>query len=139
LHEIDVKWNGQLNIPNYSGEQIQEFKDASHPAGHYAHPLVVMQLASRFQELAIMLGTGGRLFTTTDELFVFGLADIREGDQVWIVRDARVPYILRTAEDGSGRFEFVGEAYVHGVTQGDPMQDIGTGAFRELTLQEMRY
>ncbi|KAM3536112.1 hypothetical protein MY4038_000578 [Beauveria bassiana] len=42
----------------------------------------------------------------------------QQGDQVWLFSGGRTPYILRPT-DRSGQFIFVGEAYIHGIMDGE--------------------
>ncbi len=66
-----------------------------------------------------------QLFRTKDDLLGFGphpaLGRTEVGDQVWIIKDARVPFILRPVP-GSDDFELVGESYVHGVMRGEAVE-----------------
>jgi hypothetical protein len=39
------------------------------------------------------------------------------GDQVWVLENGRVPFVLRPVADGKN-FELLGECYVHGVMDG---------------------
>ncbi|KAH9238764.1 hypothetical protein K456DRAFT_1769710 [Colletotrichum gloeosporioides 23] len=47
----------------------------------------------------------------------FGPLEMREADSVWVIIGADVPFILRPAADGG--FLVVGEAYVHGIMDGE--------------------
>ena len=40
-----------------------------------------------------------------------------KGDQIWLLRAASVPFILRPV--GDGRFRIVGQAYVYGIMRGE--------------------
>lgn len=73
--------------------------------------------------------TRGRVFFTSSTGYV-GLAPsgAKEGDLVFVVMGADVPFILRPYDDG---YELIGEAYVQGVMDGEviqmehiPVQDI---------------
>ena len=44
-------------------------------------------------------------------------ADACKDDEVWILSGAKTPVVLR--RKGGGRYEFLGEAYVHGVMHGE--------------------
>ncbi|KAF4853646.1 Heterokaryon incompatibility protein 6, OR allele [Colletotrichum siamense] len=46
-----------------------------------------------------------------------GPLELRDGDSVWVILGADVPFILRPAIDGG--FLVVGEAYVHGIMDGE--------------------
>ena len=49
-------------------------------------------------------------------------AGARAGDRVWLVRGGGVPLVLRPRGGGDG-WEFVGEAYVHGIMYGEGFRD----------------
>lgn len=57
------------------------------------------------------------LFGTTDGRIGKGPRSVIKGDEVWILAGAKVPYILRPI--GSGRYEFIGEAYIRGIMFGE--------------------
>ncbi|KAH9907848.1 heterokaryon incompatibility protein-domain-containing protein [Xylariomycetidae sp. FL2044] len=71
------------------------------------------------------------LFVTDKGLMGSGHLDTRAGDQVWIFRGGRVPFVIRPrdhdddddddedAVDPPGGYEFVGACYVQGVMQGE--------------------
>ena len=65
--------------------------------------------------------TRGRVFFTSATGFV-GLAPYgtREGDLIFVVLGADVPYVLRPLENDEG-YELVGEAYVQGVMNGEAL------------------
>ena len=71
----------------------------------------------------------GRVFITSTTGYL-GLApcNTREGDVIFVVMGADVPFILRHYEDG---YELIGEAYIQGIMNGEiiqmeyiPVQDI---------------
>ncbi len=75
--------------------------------------------------------TRGRVFFASSTGFV-GLAPYgtRQGDLIFVVLGADVPFILRPLEDDEG-YELIGEAYVQGVMNGEtisldmlPVQDV---------------
>jgi hypothetical protein len=47
-----------------------------------------------------------------------------EGDQIWVLRGSRVPFVLRLLANGN--YKLIGEAYVHGFMRGE----LFTGAYR---------
>jgi hypothetical protein len=61
------------------------------------------------------------LFVTSDQQLGKGPASMQSGDQVWLLRGAKVPYILRPL--GLSKYELVGEAYIHGIMQGEAWTD----------------
>ena len=57
-----------------------------------------------------------KLYTTCEGRLGVGPPAMRKGDEVWVIRGARVPFILRRCEAG---FTLVGETYLHGVMDGE--------------------
>ncbi|KFY27601.1 hypothetical protein V493_03402 [Pseudogymnoascus sp. VKM F-4281 (FW-2241)] len=63
-----------------------------------------------------------RLFVTKERLIGLGPAGMREGDEVWVLPSAGAIFILRKCnddDDGDMRYSFIGDAYVHGVMDGE--------------------
>ena len=57
-----------------------------------------------------------RLFRGVEGYLGLGPTPSAVGDEVWILENSRVPFILRRADDGvDGERRLLGEAYVHGV------------------------
>jgi len=74
------------------------------------YPLRLFQL--------MRLGAAQRaLARTTRNYLVLGPASMAEGDEIWFLRGARVPFALRSMPNG--QHEIVGEVYVHGYMQGE--------------------
>jgi hypothetical protein len=71
-----------------------------------------------------------RLFTTSKKCIGKGPASTQTGDEVWILRGAKVPYVLRPL--GEGQYELVGEAYVHTIMRGEAMDE--KSKFNVITL-----
>lgn len=65
--------------------------------------------------------TQRNLFITSDGRIAKGSTSIQENDEVWLLHGATVPYILRPVKDR--KYEFVGEAYVHGIMQGEAFDE----------------
>ena len=57
-----------------------------------------------------------RLFITTQKWFGLGPENLRPNDEVWLLKHAKVPFILRPY---GGQYQLVGEAYVHGIMFGE--------------------
>jgi hypothetical protein len=72
----------------------------------------VFKASQRFREFS----------TTRTGLLVTHLVKANIGDQIWVIRDARVPIILRPIL-GSTQFTLVGEAYVDGVMDGEALKN----------------
>ncbi|KAE9375141.1 HET-domain-containing protein [Stipitochalara longipes BDJ] len=60
---------------------------------------------------------GRRAFRTENGYVGLGPAGMTTGDNVCIIFGAQVPYVLRP--DGKGRYQLVGEAYIHGIMDGE--------------------
>jgi hypothetical protein len=54
------------------------------------------------------------------------------GDQVWLVKGSKTPHIFRAMNDGT--FKMLGQAYLHGVMQGDTAIDLTEDDFKLVTL-----
>lgn len=46
-----------------------------------------------------------------------------EGDEIWIIQGAKVPFIMRPTADGGGNHTLIGECYLHGVMDGEALDD----------------
>jgi hypothetical protein len=65
---------------------------------------------------------GREMFITEQGFLGLGPSTIRKDDQVWLLSDSRVPFVLRPfAETAS--FTLVGECYVHGIMHGEMLVD----------------
>ncbi|KAF5855943.1 hypothetical protein ETB97_008167 [Aspergillus alliaceus] len=62
-----------------------------------------------------------RLFVTERRYLGLGPASMVEGDEVWVIPGAGATFVLRPLEDGA--FALIGEAYVHGVMNGEAVPD----------------
>jgi len=76
-----------------------------------------------------MLGQGmtvphKRVYVTREGYMGVGPPGMREGDGVWVVRGARVPFVLR---EESGGYKLLGETYLHGAMNGEMLSG-GKGA-----------
>ena len=57
------------------------------------------------------------LFRTNGGDLGYGPLSTSPGDQIWVLENGRVPFVLRPVADGKN-FELLGECYVHGVMDG---------------------
>jgi hypothetical protein len=68
-----------------------------------------------------------RLFRTAKSYLGLGPLSVQPGDQVWLFLGARIPFVLRKVSDeGSWKSDhrkFVGEAYVHGIMDGEALRE----------------
>lgn len=74
---------------------------------------------------------GRKVIRTWEHLLGLSLPSVEVGDQIWILKGARVPVVLRPVQ-GRDRYHFMGDAYVHGYTFGEVFSENRT--FRPLTL-----
>ena len=51
-----------------------------------------------------------------------GPADVVRRDEVWVLNGAKTPVVLRKM--GERRYEFLGEAYVHGMMHGEALEKV---------------
>ncbi|MCJ1456380.1 hypothetical protein MMC28_006741 [Mycoblastus sanguinarius] len=83
---------------------------------------------------ATIIRCSGRSFVMTSEGF-FGLApyQTRPGDLVCVLRGGNVPFVLR--QRGDSCYEFVGEAYVHGIMDGNFVRGATSPMLREFRIR----
>jgi hypothetical protein len=75
------------------------------------------------------------LFRTDEGDLGYGPLSMRpgwSGDQVWVLENGRVPFVLRPVFDGKN-FELLGECYVHGVMDGQLFSG-GMPAYENISL-----
>ncbi|KAH8600097.1 heterokaryon incompatibility protein-domain-containing protein [Bisporella sp. PMI_857] len=68
------------------------------------------------------ISQGRELFITEQGFLGLGPSNVRKGDQVWLLRDSRVPFVLRPVAETSS-FTLVGECYIHGFMHGEMLDD----------------
>lgn len=64
------------------------------------------------------------LFRTSENKLGLGPKSTKEGDEVWLLAGTKVPYILRPV--GDKFYEFVGEAFLHGIMDGEVFRERGS-------------
>ncbi|KAH7379565.1 hypothetical protein BKA66DRAFT_466288, partial [Pyrenochaeta sp. MPI-SDFR-AT-0127] len=76
-----------------------------------------------FYYLWVSVDLTRRLFTTRNGYMGLGPGIVEPGDVVVLIAGARTPYILRplVGQDSPTRYSFIGEAYVHGVMNGEAL------------------
>jgi hypothetical protein len=61
-----------------------------------------------------------RVFRTSSNYMGISMPSVRPGDEIWLTPHSNTPLILRPhAARGEDIYEFVGEAYVHGISYGE--------------------
>ncbi|KAH7130986.1 heterokaryon incompatibility protein-domain-containing protein [Dactylonectria macrodidyma] len=70
------------------------------------------------------------MYTTGEGGLGVGPRGMRPGDEVWVIRGGRVPFVLRRRENSTAGDEFslVGETYLHGAMDGDMLDEMGASA-----------
>ena len=86
----------EADIPGMNGNELR---------GVYWLPRIVSIMNNR------------KLFFTRDQRIGIGHSTLKKGDQIWLLAGSKVPFILRTNDDG--RTELIGEAYVDGLMFGE--------------------
>ncbi|KAK4446257.1 heterokaryon incompatibility protein-domain-containing protein [Podospora aff. communis PSN243] len=82
-----------------------------------------------FMSRMLELKRGHRMFRTPNNYLGMGPTSSQIGDEVWVLKGARTPFILRRKEPG--RYQVIGEAYVHGIMHGEALQ----GSFEPTPLE----
>jgi len=82
---------------------------------------------------AQLSGSNRRLFLTSEKWLGSGPELLESGDEVWLMKNAAVPFILRPT--GDEQYKLVGEAYVHGIMYGE-LVDVpgGREGFRDIAI-----
>ncbi|KAF4637025.1 hypothetical protein G7Y89_g1065 [Cudoniella acicularis] len=73
------------------------------------------------------------IFSTSTGSLGAACTAAKTGDEIWIVAGSDFPFILRHSQNG--RYEFVGEAYVRGIMNGEALRDEGSPGFVDIILQ----
>jgi hypothetical protein len=95
------------------------------------HPLV--NTSDTFLLRAQISGGGRRLFVTPEKWLGSGPELLESGDEVWLLKNAAVPFILRPT--GDSQYQLVGEAYVHGIMYGELVDAPGgRDGFRDIAI-----
>jgi len=67
--------------------------------------------------------SGKALLRTENGYLGLGPRTMKEGDQIWVIEQARVPFVLRPIPE-THYFQLVGECYVHGIMNGELLGSI---------------
>jgi hypothetical protein len=113
------------NLPSY--EIIKEFSAEMEEASNSAEAN-----QSNIQAVSVNWSTflrqmektifGRRLFKTENGHIGLGPETMQEGDLVWMICCAKIPYVLRSTGGEEGQFTLIGEAYVHGFVNGEMVE-----------------
>jgi hypothetical protein len=75
-----------------------------------------------FQQVAKLPLSGRYLFRTRRGLLGWGYDTVLKGDQVWVLADGSVPFVLRPAEK-EGEYRFYGDSFILDHLHGEIMSD----------------
>ncbi|KAL5313189.1 hypothetical protein ACEPPN_018922 [Leptodophora sp. 'Broadleaf-Isolate-01'] len=75
--------------------------------------------------------TGRRLFQSDGGWIGLIPVSARKGDEVWLIPGSKVPLVLRRVP-GKMLYEFLGEAYVHGIMYGEMFKDFKPELIKEM-------
>ncbi|KAF2435578.1 hypothetical protein EJ08DRAFT_604586 [Tothia fuscella] len=81
-------------------------------------------------EIAHKLSHGRSLFITSKGYLGIAPNTMEDGDVVCILHGFKVPYILRSV-NGPGHYVLIGDAYIHGIMDGEVMAQISSGDLKE--------
>jgi hypothetical protein len=87
-------------------------------------PLIPRGLADQFDHVVGRRMTGRCIYRTTEGYLGVGPTSTKEGDEVWLVEGALVPFIMRPAGETDERaLTLVGETYLHGFMHGEMLTE----------------
>ncbi|GME53355.1 C4-dicarboxylate transporter/malic acid transport protein [Neofusicoccum parvum] len=105
--------------------------DDEDTAEHKDISLELRQPSVSFEKAYYWSYKGRVLFRIKGNLIGLSPQSTLPGDQVFMLRNAHVPFILRTVS--SGAYELVGEAYVHGLMEGQATHE-ATGQMSKIEI-----
>lgn len=80
--------------------------------------------ADHFDHIVAKRMENRSIYRTKDGYLGSGPASMKEGDEVWLLEGALVPFIMRPVHDTDGMaFTLVGETYLHGFMHGEMLTD----------------
>ena len=105
------------------------------PTWNALGPLWKNQDPNALMDLQRQLGShaGRKLFVTRKGSAGLGPAEAQLGGEIWLVRGFYAPVVLERVGNG-GRYRFVGEAYIHGIMQGQAYLSNDQAVFRKIEL-----
>lgn len=95
---------------------MELYPSLPHPGQSILHHMSVVHERPVFRAVC-----GRRPFLTKKGYIGLGPAATSEGDYVCLLFGGQTPYLIRA--NGDGRWEFVGESYVHGIMDGEGIRD----------------
>jgi Heterokaryon incompatibility protein (HET) len=125
LGEISSKYGNGIVIPdmNAINDTIKQFESLD-PGSEKKK-----KVDRDFDEISVAFRIAyscRRLFRTEKNYLGIAAESIEAGDEVWVLAGAAVPLILRPAENGHGERKVIGEAYIHGIMNGEVVKEADT-------------
>ncbi|KAL8662692.1 MAG: hypothetical protein Q9202_004476 [Teloschistes flavicans] len=90
-------------------------------------------LSELYENTNIASHTYTRLFRTHHSLLGMGPGSVTEGDEIWLLKGANVPMVLRPNPE-NGRYQLIGPAYVHGIMHGEALE-MGQPNWEDIELE----
>jgi hypothetical protein len=85
-------------------------------------------------QISAKAGHGSSLFVTEKGCLGIASVTLEVGDEAWALAGGHVPLILRPTGASGNEFQLVGEAYIHGVMQGEAVSNVQEGDLGEVVL-----
>ena len=90
----------------------------------------------QYSQSAAHVYNSRRLFTTRSGYLCVGPASTQLNDQIWVVSGGVTPLVLRPLDSGVGQyFKLVGEVYVHGMMDGEILDQKREDDFQKLLIK----
>lgn len=97
---------------------------------------ILDSLSADYRQAFIRAAPGRQLMVTADGRLVIGALSARPGDEVWVLRNARVLHILRPQTDSRNEYRYIGECYIHGCMHGELVEEPNgpEGLFQKISI-----
>jgi hypothetical protein len=92
----------------------------------------VQENIERFNAAVGMKLESRRMFVTRNGRMGMGPQSLEEGDEIWVLDGANVPFVLKRLNEET--FQLVGEVFVFGAMHGEAVKDIATHEFRKVKI-----
>ena len=89
---------------------------------------------SGFLSRILTMGYDRRLFITSNGILGLGPQSLNCGDEIWLFRGARTPFVLRPSPSGD-TYSIVGEVYLHGFMNGEMLNEEMISKFGPVSLR----
>jgi hypothetical protein len=78
----------------------------------------------RYRKAAREACNNRKIFRTGREYIGLGPRALQDGDGIWILFGAKMPFVLRAK---GKHYQLVGECYIHGIMYGEAMTEVNEG------------